>query len=253
MANIVAVKKDQHQKLKLSQQRDLSHVAGQHIAPVTATEFAKAASNFPVVIIKEPETNRYRSVVMLGLQSGENLFLKDKEWTGLFMPQSIGMVPFMLGLDPDKENTLTVCIDLDSPFVGEDKDVALFDDNGEESEVLKNVQESLGKLYDNEVMTDKFIKELVDNDLLQELELNINASNGDNKKLVGIYTVNEEKLIALSDDKVLDFHKRGLFIPLHAMLGSLAQVNRLIKARNEISDVKINGIQIKPVNAEEKK
>jgi len=253
MANIVAIKKEQHQKLKLANKRNLKQVSGQHIIPVTAAEFAQAASSFPVVIVKDPDSDRYRSVAMLGLESGENLFFKDDKWLALYVPQSIGMAPFMLGVDPDKEKTLTACVDLDSEFIGEDKDLALFDDKGEETEVLKNVQQSLGRIYENERMTDQFIKELMDNDLLQELELKINAASGENKKLVGIFTVNEEKIAKLADDKVLDFHKRGLFVPIHAMLGSLTQVNRLIQLRNDSSDAKIAGIQITPIKVEDKK
>ncbi|MCJ8320487.1 MAG: SapC family protein [Colwellia sp.] len=253
MANIVAIKKDLHQKLKLSNKRNLKHVAGQHIIPVNAAEFAQAASSFPIVIVKDPDSERFRSVAMLGLESGENLYYQEDKWLGLYLPQSIAMAPFVLGIDPDKEKTLTACIDMDSEFVGEDKDLPLFDDKGEETDVLKNVQQSLGRLYDNERLTDKFIKELVENELIQELELNVNAASGENKKLVGIYTVNEEKIAGLADDKVLDFHKRGLFVPIHAMLGSLSQVNRLVQLRNDSDGANIKGIQIKPVKAEDKK
>ncbi len=247
MANIVPIRKEQHQKLKLAKARDLSHVAGQHIIPLTAAEFAQASSSFPAVLIKNPDSDRYRSVAMLGLESGENLFYQDEKWTGISMPQSIAMVPFSLGVDPDKENTLTACVDLDSEFVGGEKDLPLFDDDGKESEVLVNVQQALGRLYDNERMTETFIKELDENDLLQELELNIALSTGEKKKLVGIFTVNEEKVKELSDDKVLDFHKRGLFVPIYSMLGSLSQVNRLAQLRNQVSETKITGVQIVPV------
>ena len=247
MANFSPVRKEQHQNLKLAKQRNLSHVANQHIAPVTAAEFAQASASFPIVLIKNPDSPRFRSVIMLGIESGENLFYQADKWSGLSVPLSIGMVPFALGLDPEKENTLTACIDLDSEFVGEDKELALFDDEGKETEVLANVQDSLGRLYENERMTESFIKELEENDLLQELELNINLSSGEKKKLVGIFTISEEKVKALSDEKVVDFHKRGLFVPIYAMLGSLGQVNRLVQLRNQVSDIKISGIQIAPL------
>lgn len=253
MANVVAIKKEQHQNLKLANKRSLGQVTGQHILPVTAAEYAQAATSFPVVLIKEPNSERYRSVVMLGLEGGENLFYQDDKWVGLYIPQGVGMAPFALGLDPDKENTLTACVDLDSEFVGEDKELPLFDDKGEETEVFLNVQKSLGRLYDNEVASEKFIKELESHDLIHELELNMSLSTGENKKLVGIYTVNEDKLKTLSDELILDFHKRGLFVPIHAMLGSLGQLNRLIQLRNDSSETKISGIQILPVKAEEKK
>jgi hypothetical protein len=157
------------------------------------------------------------------------------------------MTPFSLGLDPDKENTLTACIDLDSPFVGEDKDLALYEADGKESELLANVQNSLGRLYENEKMTENFIKELEQNDLLQELELNVDLASGEKKKLTGLYTINEEKIKLLSDEKVIDFHKRGLFVPIYAMLGSLGQINRLVQLRNLSDKPQIAGIQIAPV------
>lgn len=250
MANIVPVRKEQHQKLKLSTTRNISHVEGQHIIPITAAEYAQSSSSFPIVLVKNPDSERFRSVGMLGLEAGENLFFTDKKWTALSMPQSISMVPFSLGLDPDKENTLTACIDLDSEFVGEDKDLALFEEDGKESEVLVNVQQALGRLYDNERMTENFIKELQDNDLLQELELNIALATGEKKKLVGIFTINEDKIKELSDDKVLDFHKRGLFVPIYSMLGSISQINHLVQLRNRVSDVKVSGVQIAPVGKE---
>ena len=84
------------------------------------------------------------------------------------------------------------------------------------------------------------------NDLLQELELNIALSTGEKKKLVGIFTINEEKVKALPDDKVLDFHKRGLFVPIYSMLGSLSQMNRLAQLRNQFSENKVTGVQIIP-------
>jgi len=250
MANIVPVRKEQHQKLKLATARNISHVGGQHIIPVSAAEFAQSSASFPIVFVKNPDSERFRSVAMLGLEAGENLFLQDEKWTALSMPQSISMVPFSLGIDPDKENTLTACIDLDSEFVGEDKDLALFEDDGKESEVFANVQQALGRLYDNERMTESFIKELQENDLLQELELNIALSTGEKKKLVGIFTINEEKIKNLSDDKVLDFHKRGLFVPIYSMLGSLAQVNHLVQLRNRTSENKVTGVQVVPVGQE---
>ncbi len=251
MANIVPVKKEQHQNLKIANKRNLAHAAGQHIVPVNAREFAQASTSFPVVLVQDPDSKRFRSVIMLGLEGGENLFYSDDKWHGLYVPQSIGMAPFGLGLDPEKEKTLTTCVDLDSPFVGEDKDQALFDAEGNDTEFFKNVQDSLGQLYDNEVASEKFVQEVVDKDLLQELELTIAFASGEKKKLTGIFTLNEKKLQELSDEQVLDFHKRGMFVPIYAMLGSIGQVNRLIQLHNDHSEQKISGIQIQTVNAEE--
>ena len=252
--NIVAIKKEQHQNLKVANQRDLSHVANQHIAPINVREFSQASTSYPIVLIKDPDSERYRTVVMLGLEAGENLYHEENKWQAIYIPHSISMVPFSLGLDPEKEKTLTACIDLDSAFVGEDKEQALFDAEGNDTEYFKGIQEQLGRLYDNEVANENFVKILLENDLLQELELNVAFNNEDKKKLVGIYGINEEKLQGLNDEKALEFYKSGLFMPIHAMLASAGQVNRLAQLRNSSENpVKVSGIQYSVVKAEEEK
>ena len=254
MANITPIKKETHQNIKIAEKRDLSSAANQHIAPVSAAEFTQAATSYPIVLVKDQGSERYRSVVMLGLEAGENLYHKKEAWNAVYIPQSLTISPFSLGLDPDKEKTLTACVDLDNEFVGEDKEHALFDEEGNDTDFFKGVQDSLGRIYDGEVMNEKFIQELLDNELLVELELNVNFASGETKKLVGLYSINEKKLQTLSDDKVLDFHKRGLFVPIHAMLGSIGQVNRLAQLRNQSdSPAKINAIRFNAVIDEEEK
>ncbi|MGJ8692868.1 MAG: SapC family protein [Thalassotalea sp.] len=248
MANFVAVKKEKHQNLKVADRRGLDHVKNQHLIGATAKEFNQLATSFPLFFIKEGEV--YRSVALLGLESGENLFYFNDRINAISVPQALALSPFALGLDDEKENTLTACLDLDSPYVGEDKEIALFDAEGNESEVFKSVQESLGKLYENEVMSEKFVKELVENELLMEYELLIDLASGDKKRLVGLYGIDEKKLFALSDEKSLDFHKRGLFVPIHSMMISMGQVNRLVQLRNEHSDVKVAGIKLQPRTAD---
>ncbi len=249
MANFAPVKKELHQNLKVAAQRGLPDISGQHIIATHAREFPQLATSFPIFLIKDNE--RFRPVLMTGLEAGENLFYKDGILDSLFMPQAIALAPFSLGLDPEKEKTLTTCVDLDSEYVGEDKEIPLFDEKGEESELFKNIQEALGNLYNSEVLTEKFVKELEDNDLLVELQLNIDFANGEKKKLVGLYGINEEKLQALSDEKIVDFTKRGIFVPIHAMLLSFGQINRLAKLRNETDGKKVVSLRIAPAEAEE--
>lgn len=244
MAKFIPVRTDQHKNLKVSERRGLEHVAKQHLVSSTAKEYSQLALNYPLFFIKENDV--YRSVALLGLEAGENLFYKDDSMDVTTLPQSIILSPFALGLDPEKENTLTACIDIESKYVGEDKDLPLFDDKGTETDVFKSVQDSLGQLYENEVMTEKYIKELVKHDLLQEFELLVNLSSGENKRLVGLYNINEAKLAALTEEQAADFHKRGLFIPLHSMMIAKGQIHRLAKLRNEKSDIKVKGIKLQP-------
>lgn len=247
MAKLEPVKAEQHKNLKIAAKRSLKHISGQHIVPITAPEFSQGATSYPIFIVKDPESNRFRTIAMLGLETGENLFLKDDTWSAIYAPQSVGMVPFALGLDPEKEKTLTACVDIESEYVGEDKDLPLFDEKGEPTDLFKSVEESLSRLYNSEVATEKFIKELEDNELLEEVELVVTLQSGEKKKIVGIFTINEKKLQNLTDEQILDFHKRGLFVPMYSMLSSVGQVHRLAQLRNASESAKVSGIQIAPV------
>lgn len=244
MANYVPIKTKQHKNLKVSNTRGFAHIAEQHIAGANAKEYSQLAASFPIFFIKEGDV--YRSVILLGLQTGENLYFQEDRLMSLHIPQALALSPFGLGLDSEKENTLTACIDIDSEYVGEDKDVALFDEDGSDSEVFKSIQESLGQLYENEIMTEKLLKELEDHDLIQEFEILMNLASGEKKRLVGVFGINEKKIHELTDEQTLDFHKRGLFIPIHSMMVSIGQLNRLVQLRNEYSKDKIAGIKLQP-------
>ena len=65
-----------------------------------------------------------------------------------------------------------------------------------------------------------------------------------------VYTIDDEALRQLPDAAVLELNQQNLLLPIHAMLSSLLQVNRLIKQHNLSSENTIMGVQMR-VNAEE--
>ena len=87
MANFAPVKKESHQNLKVTTQRGLPDISNQHIIATHAREFPQLATSFPIFLIKDGE--RYRPVLMTGLEAGENLFYKDGVLDSLFMPHRI--------------------------------------------------------------------------------------------------------------------------------------------------------------------
>lgn len=242
MANFTPLKKDKHQNVKVDNSRNLKQLAQQHILSTTVPEFSSLAASFPLFYIKEGE--QFRSVAMLGFETGQNFYFYEDRMNSLSIPQATAVLPFALGFDDEKENTLTVCLDLDSEFVGEDKELPLFDESGEDSTILKNMKEALGKVYQAEIQSENFAAELVKHDLLKEYELLVNYKDGSKKRIVGIHNIDDQKLAALSDEVVLDFYKRGLFVPIHAMLISLSQVNRLVQLANHHSDIKVANVTI---------
>jgi hypothetical protein len=243
--NIVPISPEAHKNLKVKVNTAPKHVEGQHIVPLTAPEFMQAATSFPIVLIKDPQADRFRAVAVLGMKEGQNLIYSNEKWQGVYMPSSIQRVPFAIAPDPVKEKTLTGCIDVDSPLVSETEGEALFDEKGEESEYLKNVQKFLFDLYNKEVATERFISRLVELELIQEIQVNLAFEDqSKNKKVTGMFNINDQKLRELTDEQALELHKAGYNAPIHAMLGSVGQFNRLINLNNEQGEERIVGLQI---------
>ncbi|HBF45668.1 MAG TPA: multidrug transporter, partial [Shewanella frigidimarina] len=66
---ITLLEQTKHGDLKLTPS-DFSHVAEQHIVPVTLHEINRAATEYPIVFVKNSDTNEFQSVAMLGLKPG---------------------------------------------------------------------------------------------------------------------------------------------------------------------------------------
>ena len=96
LAQPVALNQDQHKDLKVVQKFSNEILHERHIAPLMLQEFTAAAPHFPIFFLKAPEAEVYSPVAVLGLKDGQNLFMKDGEWEGQYLPAGIRAYPFTL-------------------------------------------------------------------------------------------------------------------------------------------------------------
>jgi len=225
---VVALRSDAHGKLKVRELGTFEHVKNSHMVPVTAHEFTRLGAEYPIVFVKNSDTGQFQSVALLGLKVGENLFVDDDKWQGVFVPGSIRNHPFVLAPAGQDKEQLMVGIIENSPVVSEEEGNALFTDAGEESDYLKAKKETLVNFLESDQMTRAFVNVLAEKELLTQQSVTVNA--GEEKiNLTGLYIVDEKKLNELSEEEFADFRKRGFLPPLYAQLGSLHQLSKLAK------------------------
>lgn len=229
---VVPVNKERHANKKVKDITSFDFASKFHIAYVTMQEFARAASIFPIVFLEDKDKDMFRPVALLGLNAGENLFVDGNgKWQASYVPAIIRRYPFAL-TPTGKNDNYVVCIDEGSSLVSDTDGAALFDDNGEPTQVIENVKRYLGELQQMDTLTNSFCKFLAEHNMFTPLNMRV-RDNDKVKNVSGCYVVNEERLNNLSDERFLEIKNKGYLAPLYAHLISLAQTERLVKLQDE--------------------
>lgn len=234
-SKIVPLNRKSHSNLRIRPSTDFSFIAKQQILPITAHEILVAASEFPVVFVKDSTTDSMQLAVICGLKQGENLYAGKTVWPGIYMPAIVKNYPFSLVLKSEGSDDVALCIDEECEQFNDKEGVALFDEEGGESEFLKAVTERLLTTHAQIKATVEFTKFLTDNDLLSAQQLTINSPGGEPYNIKGIYVVDETKLKNLGVDVLTSIHSKGILPIIYAHLVSLHQVERLARMHIEQS------------------
>ncbi|MDP5145122.1 SapC family protein [Shewanella sp. ULN5] len=226
---ITLLEQAKHGELKITAS-DFNHVAEQHIVPVTLHEIARAATEYPIVFVKNSETGEFQSVAMLGLKPGQNLSVKDGKWLGLYIPAVIRDYPLGLVLNPEVKDKVWIGIREEAKEVSKTEGQALF--NGEqETPFLEARKKALIAHFEQDQATRGILGFLAEKELLISQTLTVDVA-GEKRNINGLYLIDEQKLNSLSDEDFLELKKRGLLGPIYGHLSSINQVNRL--ARMEV-------------------
>jgi hypothetical protein len=231
--NFQPLHKETHKNIKIKPAKSVEDLATQHALGVVVQEFALAGNQYPIAFVQGKDQEGYFPVALLGLEPNKNLFVNaDNKWEGMYMPARYTHKPFSVIPSQEDKNLFGIAINMDSEVVSEDEGEALFDEKGEETEYLASRKKSLISYVEHEQITKAFIDELVKFDLLHSQ--NVNVKVGEKEfNLNGLFMVDEKKLSALSDEDFLSLRKRGFLGPIYAHLGSMHQVNSLIKKYSE--------------------
>lgn len=223
--NYIPLDKDKHSALKVNLKHNYKFAHNAHVAATTMREFGAVGSCMPIVFVKEPSQGRFHTVAMLGLDQGSNLFFQNDKWLAHALPLSIQRYPFDVRPDGDK---LGVYIDENAEVFG-DEGEPLFTEEGEPTDYLKSRNQMLGDIANSEMSTQKFVTELQELNLIDEVQLTITYATGQKRNVTGLNIISEQRLNELSDEKTLELKKSGFLAAAYAMLMSLGQLNRLVQ------------------------
>jgi hypothetical protein len=231
--HLVELSRQEHSGLKINPALAEASAARQHLIPVVASEFRKAATQYPIVFAKNSETGRFGAYVLNGLEPEENLFWSGTKMDVAYVPLNIRRGPFFVGTADTSSGANVLCIDIDSPCVTASGQKSIVDADGSDSPYLKEILSIVRKLVDGQKQTSSFINTALSLDLLCPIVLDIVLEDGKPLHVEGLYSIDEDRFRSLDKDKVERLWNEGLLDLIYSVIISTGQISNLIRLRNE--------------------
>ena len=220
-----------HGKIGLRRmERPFDFASKTNVVPLTVGEFPLAGLSYPIIFAGE----RHQPLAVMGISQGTNLFVGDDGafQTGAYIPAYIRRYPFVLANDQSREQ-LVVCIDRAAKMVGDDYDLAFFDEKGEPTDYTNGCIKFCNDFETEGRRTESFVNLLKELDLFEVTRSTFTPNNpdgtqGEPQPIAEYFAVSELKLKTLPPEKLLELVENGAMGQIYAHLMSLTGWDRMI-------------------------
>lgn len=224
--HLVQLSREHHAGLRIDPAKARATIATVHLVPIVRSELRKAASQYPVFLVKHGETGQFYLAVLLGLEPYENLHWNGSELEAEYVPLNILREPFYVG--GEALDGGMICIDMDSPAIDPDGACAITEPDGGDSDYIGTIQAILSELTGQQAVTRAFIDRALALKLVMEIKLDVAFDNGTSASLEGLYGIDERALARQARD-IADFED---VIGVTAMILSLEHIAGLVRRKN---------------------
>jgi hypothetical protein len=218
-----------HKDLRIKPINNVAFAAKVHSVPMTVAEFGSAARDFPI-LFGGNSLEDAGPLAMLGLKQSQNLFVNENgQWEdGVYVPGFIRRYPFVLAEKPEagEGDDFTVFLDEAFPGFSADDGERLFNEDGSDTQTLKNAVQFLGEFQEHVNRTRAFTQRLREIDLLEPRSVQVKEGDG-TMVINGLFVVNEEKLRQLDENVAHELLSDGSLGWIYAHLLSLSNIDRL--------------------------
>lgn len=236
MSRTVLLNNVEHHDLRVIAARGACYGDGEMLAPTFFREFRDLQAHYPVVFQKTADGS-LRSVALLGLRPGENVFLESdsagadaagERWDAHYLPVAIERLPFLIGIADEEP---MVHIDLDHPRVvrGGAQGEALFLEHGGTSAFLERATSLLSALHEGLREDAGFIAALLRHRLLEPFALDIRLDERTQHRLSGFHTIDERALRRLDGAALHELAQAGHLEAVYMALASMSRLRELIE------------------------
>lgn len=231
MPNHVLLNNVDHKDLRIITQRSAEFGDNVMFTRAMPSEFRDLQAHYPIVFRKSDDGTSFEPIALFGFQDGENLFLNDNGWDATYIPLTIERQPFLIGIAGPE---LMVHVDMDNPRVSTRVGEAVFLPHGGTTDYIERMNSMLLSIHQGLQSTPPFISTLLEHELLESFVLDVELNDGSQHRLLGFYTINEDKLNALSGAVLENLMQRGYLQAIYMVLASLSNFRALIERKNRV-------------------
>ena len=218
--NPVLLQKGKHASLKLKRDQNYAFASAMNSVPVAGSEFFQASRNYPIFFVKAGE-ERVIPIAIVSLK--QNTHDLGDAWKDVYAPAFLRRYPFVLS------NDRNVLIDETAPHFSDTEGEALFGEDGEPSDFLKEIIRFLEFVDASYQLTEEYSQAVSDLDLLKPFDSTVKFGES-SVKLNDLLCIDEKKLHdALDKEKTFEWFQKGWLAWSHAHLHSLGSIGEVVK------------------------
>ena len=240
----IKVSKEKH-RFSAIKTDDFSYARDATVATVFLFELSNVLSTMPIVFKRingilrlVALTGGIRNSIDKKGSMGKNIFISsDGKWTYGYTPAVMRVHPFRLGTLPDGKKILII-VDDESLLVPPDMGTRFFDEDGKETNLLKDRINLLAAIENSESKTDKACSQIEEMELIEGWPLE-EGDRTNSQAGGGLYRINEQRFSDLDDKKFMELRHSGalqiIFAHFHSSfhLVRMAQIEKSFEKKTE--------------------
>ena len=218
--------------------------AQQPLLPLAGLELFQAALALPVAFI--PQDGDFSCVAVVGTRDGESLYVSPEgHWLGGYMPAKLRSYPF--GLAALEGDLFALCMDEASGLLSSSPQDEPFFQEGKLAPALQRVLDFLRQIQTSQPVTRRACAALETHGLLMPWEITLQDAAGAQRKVEGLFCVDETALNKLEDSAFLALRRCGALALAYGQLMSMPHIQALgtlAVARERASATKITSMKL---------
>lgn len=222
---LIPLSRDQHADLRMLPLTSFGFTAEVTAVSLFGSEIFRAAHEFPICFTAEREG--YFPAGLLGLAARENLFVDGQgSWLAGYLPAFWRRGAFRLARIKDSDQWI-LCIEDESPLISRIAGQALFDADGKPTPLIDQMTQLLLSIENDRIKTLAACAELDRQGLMIAWDLKVTGDDGAQRRLDGLFKIDEAKFADCSADALFALSRRGALSMIYAHLLSLHKLHLL--------------------------